>query len=446
MTTPILDFVKNYALEKNVRFHMPGHKGKGVLGVEKYDITEIPGADSLFEADGIIAESEKNLTEIFDTRASFYSTEGSSLCIRAMMFLVMQNAKYRRVLAARNVHKSFLSASALVDFDVDWIYGMDGSDLYTCKISPEHLRKYLEKNGGEYDAVYVTSPDYLGNMLDVKALSEICHEYGVPLVVDNAHGAYLKFFDMHPMQLGADMCCDSAHKTLPVLTGGAYLHVSKTALYGYEKDAKRALSLFASTSPSYLILASLDAANEQMTRETFAKKIKKTEINVVKLRKKLMEMGYVLCSDEPMKLTVRTKQSSFTGTKLGEYLRKNGIVAEFCDRDNLTIMFGVANNFNLSFLLKCFSFVLSEHPDATECCEESASGVFIPLKKAVSVKQAMFSRCETVCVKDSVGRVLASPCVSCPPAIPIVVCGEVIDEDAVKCFEYYGINRVCVMK
>ena len=455
MTTPVFDFVKKYAKKNPLRLHMPGHKGRGVLGVEKYDITEIQGADSLFEANGIIAESEKNLSEIFGTRASFYSAEGSSLCIRAMLYLVMQNAKHRRVLAGRNAHKSFLSASALVDFEIDWIYGLDGSDLYTCRITPEYLRTCIDKGGGKYDAVYVTSPDYLGNMLDIGALSEVCHEYGIPLVVDNAHGAYLKFFDMHPMQLGADMCCDSAHKTLPVLTGGAYLHVSETCMYKYEENAKRALSLFASTSPSYLILSSLDAANKQLADEKFAKRIKNTEKVLRKLRKKLADMGYMLCSDEPMKLTVRTSKNGLTGTEMSEYLAKHGVVSEFCDKDNLTMMFPISFSFfnPLSFLSFLYSFcfyfrlffLFSRCPLSHDGHSKNECHVFPP-EKAVSVRSAMFSPCETVPVRESMGRILASPCVSCPPAIPIAVCGEIIDENAVRLFEYYGIDEICVIK
>ena len=211
--TPIFDFVKKYSTENNVRLHMPGHKGKGLLGCEMYDVTEIHGADSLFEADGIIAESEKNLSDIYNTRASFYSTEGSSLCIRTMVFLAKQNGNgKKKILAGRNAHKSFLSALALCDVCADWIYG---DSLYSCNITADALDAALASN--EYFAVYITNPDYLGNMIHVKSLSDVCHKHGVQLLVDNAHGAYLKFTGQHPMDNGADLCCDSAIKRLRVL-------------------------------------------------------------------------------------------------------------------------------------------------------------------------------------------------------------------------------------
>ena len=125
MNTPICDFVKRYAEGDSIKLHMPGHKGKSFLGIESFDITEIDGADSLYEANGIIAESERNASELFGCR-TYYSTEGSSQCIKAMMYLLYLYAKSRGekpyILAGRNTHKAFHSAAALLDIEVDWIY------------------------------------------------------------------------------------------------------------------------------------------------------------------------------------------------------------------------------------------------------------------------------------------------------------------------------------
>ena len=124
MDTPILDCLKKYSDSKTVRFHMPGHKGKSLLGIETWDITEVAGADALYEAQGIIAQSEANATKLFGSQASFYSTEGSSQCIRAMLHLVIQCRKKGSaplILAARNAHKAFVYAAALLDIDVQWL-------------------------------------------------------------------------------------------------------------------------------------------------------------------------------------------------------------------------------------------------------------------------------------------------------------------------------------
>lgn len=434
--TPIYDFVKKYAEENNTRLHMPGHKGKDILGCEKYDITEIHGADSLFEADGIIAESEKNLSAIYDTRASFYSTEGSSLCIRAMVFLAMQygNGK-KKILAGRNAHKSFLSALALCDADVDWLYG---DNLYSCNITAEKLDAALEND--EYFAVYITNPDYLGNMVHIKSLADVCHKHGLVLIVDNAHGAYLKFTGQHPMDNGADMCCDSAHKTLGCLTGAAYLHVSKTALHPYEAGAKRAMSLFASTSPSYLVMASMDLMNAHML-DGYEAAIRQTSCLVGELKTQVSHLGFDFSGREALKININPKSAGYTGFELCELMEGEGIYPEFCDSDNLVLMFSTNNGERDFERIVSFLQGLEKKQPVAKITPKPPM-----LKKALSVREAMFSR--QVCVKSdgSVGRILALPCVSCPPAIPIAVCGEVLDETAVKCFEYYGIKEICVVE
>ena len=232
---------------------MPGHKGMGE--VETFDITEIEGADVLYSPKGIIRESENNAARLFGTARTVYSAEGSSLSIRAMLDLAMlwgkEQGKGSTVLAARNAHKTFISGAALLDLDVEWIYG-EGSTLCECEVGAAELDAKLEKMhraGKSPFAVYLTSPDYLGNILDIRALSEVCRKYGVLCLVDNAHGAYLAFFEnsMHPIALGAHMCADSAHKTLPVLTGGSYLHLSLGLPEWTYARADDAMALFAST-------------------------------------------------------------------------------------------------------------------------------------------------------------------------------------------------------
>ena len=232
MTTPIVDFVRSYAQSGTARLHMPGHKGQSLLGFEPLDITEIRGADELYAPEGIIAESEANATRLFGTAHSYYSTEGSSQCIRAMLFLALQGApqsgKRPVLLAARNAHKALLYAAALLDFDIRWLWPSAQAEgaLCSCPVTAEALTGALHalaQQGISPFGVYVTSPDYLGGVQDIPALAAVCRAQGVPLLVDNAHGAYLRFLpqNCHPIAQGAAMCCDSAHKTLPVVTGGA---------------------------------------------------------------------------------------------------------------------------------------------------------------------------------------------------------------------------------
>ena len=150
MNTPIRDFVARYAESGVSRLHMPGHKGKGPLGCEALDITEVAGADALYEASGIIAESEANAASLFGTRRTLYSTEGSSQCIRAMLYLALTSRGQGNgrpvALAARNAHKAFLFAAALCDFDVEWLYPEEGAgSLCACPVSAAALAARLDE-------------------------------------------------------------------------------------------------------------------------------------------------------------------------------------------------------------------------------------------------------------------------------------------------------------
>ena len=450
MTTPIRDFVLSYAEKSPLRLHMPGHKGASLLGFEQYDITEVAGADSLYEADGIIRESERNASLLFGC-PTYYSTEGSSQCIRAMLYLVMLHAKENGIdrpliLAGRNAHKTFLSAVALLDLDVEWLYPAIEHGYLDCPIGPiglTHALERLKSEGRLPSAVYLTSPDYLGNTLEIQRLSAVCHAFGVLLVVDNAHGAYLKFLpeSKHPMDLGADLCCDSAHKTLPVLTGGAYLHIGAHLPMSLKAQAKQALALFGSTSPSYLILQSLDMANVVMADAAFTTSLAETARRVEVCRAKLHAWGLSAHCHEPLKLTIYPNLYGYMGIEVGEYLRQNGIECEFADPNFVVLMFTPAiTEGDVEKLTEALS-ALPERSPLSLCIPP-----FTPPGRAMAIREALLSPSEVLPVEECVGRVAAAATVGCPPAVPIVVSGEIIDEGAVECFRYYGIETCAVVR
>ncbi len=443
MKTPICDFVNEFINSNPHRLHMPGHKGKSFLNFENYDITEIDGADSLYEAKGIIRRSEQNASKLFDA-VTFYSTEGSSQCIKAMLHLVCTEAENKPLIwAGRNVHKSFLSAAVLSDFEIKWLYPEDSSSYLSCKIDGERLRKELKHSDRKPDAVYVTSPDYLGNMCDIRSLSRVCHDNGILLLVDNAHGSYLKFLpeSLHPIDLGADMCTDSAHKTLPVLTGGAYLHISKKVAHIFEKKAKNALSLFGSTSPSYLILQSLDMANKTLS-ETFRSDLLNTIQEVNEVKSALKNHGYTLIGDEPLKITIQPKEFGYRGFELARRMEMDNIFCEFYDRDFIVFMVSPFTDKESLALIKNIFCRIRRDYRLTDLPPVS------PQPESVySPREAAFMPYETISVnKKSVGRILAFSTVGCPPAVPIIAGGERIDEDVIKCFDYYDIKKCTVIK
>ena len=441
MKTPIVSFLKSYQEKSPVRMHMPGHKGAGILGFEGMDLTEIYGADELFAAEGIIKESEQNASSLFGC-PTYYSTQGSTLCIQTMCTILCQDAKSKgktpKILAGRNAHRSFIHAAALLDFENEWLYG--NSDYLSCTISTETLEKEILENNPT--AVYLTNPDYLGNLLDIKSLASICKKHDVLLAIDNAHGAYLRFLkdSLHPIDLGADLCCDSAHKTLPVLTGGAYLHLSESLNQVWKNNVKHFMEYFSSTSPSYLIMASLDAANEVLDT-TFRNSLSECIQRVDVLKNALIQHGYTILSGEPMKITISTKEFGYTGNEIANLLMECDIYPEFYDSDYIVLMpspYNTEDDFER--LQKCLcgierkSILVNKPPKL----EQS--------KKVMNVRQALFAPSMTLDVSKSLGQVCSSVTVSCPPAILPVIPGEVISESSIEVMKYYGIETVRVVK
>ena len=444
MNTPICDFVEQYRRTDGVRMHMPGHKGVPLTGPESRDITEIPGADELYHARGIIRKSEENAAALFGTGRTVYSAEGSSLCIRAMLYLAALRAKEQgiplRLLAGRNAHRTLMTAAAVLDLEIDWIFPAEGEGLLSCRISPETLEERL--NCGNYMAVYVTSPDYTGNMADIRELASVCRRKGVPLLVDNAHGAYLKFLpkDLHPIAMGADMACDSAHKTLSCLTGAAYLHISREAPEGWAEQAEQAMAFFASTSPSYLILQSLDRMNAELAGG-WPERLRQTVCRLDVLRDELCRDGWIVTGNEPMKLTLAARGRGITGTDLAERLQVQGITCEFADPD-FTVLMPSPDTTEQD--LERLAHALRGIPkrDPVPAPKFSAR---LP-EKVCSIRQAMLSPREEIPVEQAEGRILADPCAGCPPAVPVLIAGERIDAEAVRYFRYYGTGNCMVIK
>jgi arginine/lysine/ornithine decarboxylase len=291
-------------------------------------------------------------------------------------------------------------------------------------------------------AVYLTAPDYLGNDVDWDAISAVCHRHGVLLAADCAHGAYLRFLkpSRYPIDHGADLCCSSAHKTLPVLTGGAYLHVSPSAPACFSDRAKDALAVFGSTSPSYLILQSLDGANAVLSG-TYPEELAMFAEQVTHLRARAEALGYRFVGGEPMKLTIKSKEYGYLGTDYAPLLREHGIECEFADPDFVVLMLtpdtgraGIARLWNAMQAIPRRS-AITETPPQIKPCE-----------RVLSLRDAMLAPSELLEIGQCEGRILASASVGCPPAVPIAVCGERLDRDAIHAFAYYGIERIRVVK
>ena len=445
MNTPLSDFLEKYSAENKLRFHMPGHKGKNLTGTEEFDLTEVDGADVLYSAEGVIKEIMDNASALFGTVKTLYSTEGSSLSIRAMVYLIklfaVSKGEKPEILAFRNAHKTFITACAVTNTEITWLYGKGNKGITCCDISADDVREYLDKREKLPAALYVTSPDYLGNMADIKALSELCRERGMILAVDNAHGAYLNFLseNLHPIHLGADICCDSAHKTLPVLTGGGYLHIGEKAPALFREKAEYALSLFASTSPSYLIMRSLDKANALLS-EAYTEDLASFIDEVQKLKASLTDKGYYFVGDEPLKLTFDSKKYGYKGTELAEYLLTKNIVCEFSDEDYLVIMLTPSNTEDELGQLETALSSLRKREEITV----RPPAITSP-ERVIALSECIYMPTEKIETKNAVGKICGAVNVSCPPAVPVVIAGERIGEKEKALLDYYGVREIEVI-
>lgn len=425
MNTPIHDFLRDYEKSGTVRCHMPGGKGKN----SPFDITEINGADSLYECDGIIKESEENAARLFGAGAALYSCSGSTLAIQTMLTLAKRITGKNTVVAGRYSHKSLVNTCILLGMDIKWVYpdSFLGTD-----ISPTEIGKAIDDDTA---AVFINSIDYYGGTADITGISEVCRKKNTLLLVDNAHGAYRVFTGNHPITQGADMTADSAHKTLPALTGAAYLFLRDSSLYTM---AKEAMALIGTSSPSYLILDSLDLCNRFIAEN--ADGVKSVFGAVERLKRELTEIGFSLRESDGMRIVVDANKAGMTGFRLAERLRENGVECEMSDERYVVLLFSVVQPpEDFTRLRKAFENI--------EILPEIKAEHFTVVRpeRVMPPREAYFGKSEEIPTENAVGRILSGVNSPCPPCVPIVMSGERIGKAEADALIRFGVERVRVL-
>ncbi len=439
MQTPLQRALEEYIRADWARFHMPGHKGAALEpfgGLMAYDVTEVEGTDSLFEDDGPLRELEDWFTELYGTSRTVLSAGGSTLCIQAMLKLVARPGGV--VLAGRNIHNAAVNAMALLGLEPVWLYPQREGERLIGRIAPETLARALKEHP-DACAVYLTSPDYFGVMQDLPALSALCHQAGVPLLVDNAHGAHLKFLQpsLHPMDLGADLCCDSLHKTLPALTGGALLHCRRPQ---WVPRLKESMTVFGSTSPNYLIMLSCDRT-AGFLREDGPRRLQETAERCSQLRQLARERGFSVPEhSDPMRLTLTLAGTQFDKESFRPLLREHGIMEEFLSDSGCVLLLSPFNREeDFARVERLLRSVTVEPRPVTPW------PMLYP-QKACSLREALLAPRETLPIEQCAGRVAAQVKSPCPPGIPLVVPGERLQENEIKTLKSYGIYTMDVIK
>ncbi|WP_195277317.1 aminotransferase class I/II-fold pyridoxal phosphate-dependent enzyme [Anaerotruncus rubiinfantis] len=444
--TPLRDAVEAYLQKDMARFHMPGHKGRGTgefSEILPWDITEVEGADSLFHADGPILELERQFAEVYGAYRTLVSAGGATLCIQTMLALACGNGG--KVIMSRNIHRAAINAAALLDLSPVWIYPEnDAGEWFLGRYTPASVAAAIETNP-DAKAVYITSPDYFGVMSDLAGIAAVCREHGVPLLVDNAHGAHLRFLPEkygkpHPIDCGAALCCDSLHKTMPAMTGAALLHIGDGQ---FAADAKRMMSLFGSTSPSYPMMLSCEIALQYArggAREGFARTARQMD----RLRGLSLAHGFALPQglSDPAKLSLGFGPLGMDRETFGAHLRGFGVEPEYVSGTACVLM---ANAYNRESDYERLARAIGAlSPSGSPA---PAAGAALPRpQSAMPLRAAVFSTQEIILVENAIGRIAAGEVSPCPPGIPVVMGGERIDEEAAAALKAYGITAVCVVK
>ena len=443
--TPLYDALNEYIGKDWARFHMPGHKGAAIgplAQVLPYDVTEVEGTDSLFEDDGPLAELEAQFTQLYGTKGTMLSAGGSTLCIQTMLKLVGHPGA--TIIAGRNIHTSAVNTMSLLDLHPVWLYPNRENERLIGRIEASQVEEALLQHP-DACGVYITCPDYFGVCSDIGAISCVCKKYNVPLLVDNAHGAHLKFLSddvtsqpLHPMDLGADLCCDSLHKTLPVCTGGALLHCNREE---YAKRAKRDMTLFGSTSPNYLIMLSADYTCGWLQGEGPAL-LSQTARRCQELKNVAKECGFHVAEglSDPMRITLVLTGTGYTKETFREELRRHGIMEEFLSENGCVFLCSPFNREEDYKRLECL------FRDCKPQQQEYHPYPMLHPESVMSIRDAMFSQWETISVDDADGRIAAEVQSPCPPGIPLVMPGERICKKYIKILKGYGIFLIRVVQ
>lgn len=437
METPIQKALDAYIQKDMARFHMPGHKGAAfdlLAPVLPYDLTEVQGTDSLYDAQECIRACEREYERLYGSRRTLISAGGSTLCIQTMLALAAPAGS--EILAGRNIHVSAVNAMGLLDLRPQWILPRQNPGGVGSVIEPQEVENALKANPN-LRAVYITSPDYFGVMSDIKGIAEVCRRFSVPLLVDNAHGAHLAFLEknLHPMALGASACCDSLHKTLPVLTGGALLHLADERM---AENAKQAMLMFGSTSPSYLIMLSIDRALSYI-QEQIREDLAKTAAATARLRELASACGFFIPSScDPVRLSLGIAQAGFDGERFGKLLRSYQIEPEYLSQTGCVLLLSA---FNREEDFERLHKLLEEFPRRAPV-KIPVPEVALPQCGSLTLRQALLGEKELVAAENLEGRICACVKSPCPPGIPLVVPGERIDARMCCLLKNYGISSL----
>lgn len=436
MTKSTLEFLQAHADLQPVSFHMPGHKGSRLYREYGYgefldkfmdcDITEIPGADNLFQSESILALTQKNYAELYEVEHSYMLVNGTSGGIIAGILASVEPGG--TLIMARNCHKSVFNALTLGNLQPAYIYpelleeyGISGA------VTPQEVERAIKENP-EAGAVILPSPNYYGICSDIRAIAEVVHSYGKILIVDQAHGAHLKWLKGPECaeSAGADIVINSIHKTMASFTQSAVLNLNSQRVDRYVLEDK--LQAIQSTSPSYILMASLDISAD-LVKKHGEELMGQWNENLDYIYEAIgtidgLKVIENLQTLDRSKINLDTSAWGISASDLEERLMEKGIFSELTTGNILMLMTGIGNRrSDFEKLVKALQEIredLGELPPQKETRENAGR---LPEKRILSQIPQKKVR---VPLEEAAGRVCASSIIPYPPGIPLICPGETL--------------------
>ena len=478
----LYDKLVKYSVSDYYGFHMPGHKRQQITGAEKLpyeiDITEIEGFDDLHHAEDLFINLQEYAAEVFHAEETHYLVNGSTV---GLLSAVLGCTGYGdRILMARNCHKSVYNAVDLNGLIPEYVYPeFDETTDLNGEIRVEKIEQILEKDRGMnreagIKAVVITSPTYDGVVSDIERISEVVHKYGIPLIVDEAHGAHFGFHEYFPQNAnvrGADIVIHSLHKTLPSLTQTALLHMNGKLV---DRDSvRRYLHMLQSSSPSYILMSSIDACMDKLEREGDEMFQVFTD-NLEKARERLGKCKYIrlvtpeVCECQRVfdfdrsKILLSTVNSSLNGRQLHQILREEFHLEMEMEAENYVLALAAVGDTAEGFRRLCEAVEEIDRRESLKCKKEAEEEEPLKngkMKQMMRISQAMDAESERCALEECIGRTSVEFAYLYPPGIPLIVPGEQISGHFVKNvrryleqgFEVQGLSdqtseTVCVVR
>lgn len=440
----LLDQLREYSQSDIYPFHMPGHKRQLSLGADAYhlDITEVEGFDNLHHAQGILEEEQARLAQYVGAEKSFFLVNGSTCGILAAISAAVPRGG--KLLMARNSHKAAYHALYLRQLQACYVYPKISNFDIQGGLVPKQVAQALERDS-EIAAVYVTSPTYDGVVSDIKAIAQTAHDYGKPLIVDEAHGAHFGLHSTFPesaVSFGADIVIQSVHKTLPAFTQSAVLHLCSDRIQ--EEKLKQFLDIYETSSPSYILMAGMSRLvpflrTEGRARfEALAVQLQSFYEKSRKLNSlHVIQDGEISGSDvfarDPSKILISTRNCSINGVQLYErLLSKYHLQLEMCSGEYATALCTLMDQAEGFERLLHALFTIDAGLQPTGVPKSGfVSRIYREQEQVCSITDAVERSCKTVTWEQASGKISGEYVYLYPPGIPLLVPGERIDADFV---------------